>query len=53
MGVYLEARTVQELADKCGYGLKTFQRLFTVVFGSTQQMVDETKSTTRKSATIG
>lgn len=28
MGVYLEARTVQELADKCGYGLKTFQRLF-------------------------
>ncbi len=33
MSKYLRAKTVAELAEKCGYGLKSFQRLFQTTFG--------------------
>ena len=32
---YLEAKTVVDLADRCGYGLKSFQRMFKLYFGET------------------
>ncbi|MGL4331291.1 MAG: helix-turn-helix domain-containing protein [Bacteroidales bacterium] len=35
MESYLKARTVVELAEICGYGLKSFQRMFNLHFGET------------------
>lgn len=32
---YLKAKTVVELAELCGYGLKSFQRMFNLHFGET------------------
>lgn len=32
---YLKAKTVVELAEMCGYGLKSFQRMFNLHFGET------------------